>query len=118
MKITVIGYTDRHSEAYENDAGTLKILGPYRNEEVSDLLAKVQTDVVLLPSICPETYSYTTSEAIYSGYKVLAFDIGAPADRIRETGMGWLVQEISSDAVLRQLVEIDRERQASQDRSV
>lgn len=113
MKITVIGYTNLHNEAYENEAGTLKILGPYRNEEVSDLLAKVQTDVVLLPSIWPETYSYTTSEAIYSGYRVLAFDIGAPADRIRETGRGWLVQEISSDAVLRQLVEIDRERQAT-----
>lgn len=108
MRITVIGYTDVHNGDYENSKGTLKILGPYHNEDVSDLLAKYNTDIVLLPSICPETYSYTVSEAIYSGYKVLAFDIGAPSDRIRETRMGWLVKEISSDAIMAKLVEISK----------
>lgn len=108
MRITVIGYTDVHNGDYENSKGTLKILGPYNNEDVSDLLAKYNTDIVLLPSICPETYSYTVSEAIYSGYKVLAFDIGAPSDRIRETRMGWLVKEISSDAIMAKLVEISK----------
>lgn len=106
MKLTVIGYTDIHSGCYENDAGTLKITGPYNNEDVSDLLAEYHTDIVLLPSICPETYSYTVSEAIYSGYKVLAFNIGAPSERIRETGMGWLVDDISSEAILDKLAEI------------
>lgn len=106
MKITIIGYTDVHGSAYENADGTLRILGPYNNEDVSDLLAKYDTDIVLLPSICPETYSYTASEAIYSGYKILAFDIGAPSDRIRETKMGWLVKDISSAAMLGKLVEI------------
>lgn len=106
MKITVIGYTDVHHDIYENSHGTLKITGQYNNEEVSDLLAKYNTDIVMLPSICPETYSYTASEAIYSGYKVLAFDIGAPSDRIKETGMGWLVSDISSEAILDKLIEI------------
>ena len=108
MKLTVIGYTDIHSGCYENAAGTLKITGPYKNDDVSDLLAEYNTDIVLLPSICPETYSYTVSEAIYSGYKVLAFNIGAPSERIRETGMGWLVDDISSKAILEKLKEINK----------
>ena len=88
IKITVIGYTDIYSKAYVNKSGLLEITGAYDNGDVSDLLARYKTNIVLIPSICPETYSYTVSEAIYSGYKVLAFNMGAPADRIRETGMG------------------------------
>lgn len=106
IKITVIGYTDRQSSAYINESNTLEITGPYDNRQVSKLLADYNTAIVLIPSIWPETYSYTVSEAIYSGYKVLAFGMGAPADRIVETGMGWIVEEISSQAILEKLKEI------------
>lgn len=106
IKITVIGYTDRQSSAYINESNTLEITGPYDNRQVSKLLADYNTAIVLIPSVWPETYSYTVSEAIYSGYKVLAFNIGAPADRIVETGMGWIVDEISSQAILEKLKEI------------
>lgn len=96
VKITVIGYTDIYTKPYINKSGVFEVTGAYHNRDISDLLARYKTNIVLIPSIWPETYSYTVSEAIYSGYKVLAFNIGAPADRIRDTGMGWLVDEISS----------------------
>ena len=106
IKITVIGYTDIYPKAYVNKSGMLEISGAYDNRDVSDLLARYKTNIVLIPSIWPETYSYTVSEAIYSGYKVLAFNMGAPADRIRETGMGWLVNEVSSEALYKMIVSI------------
>ena len=56
--------------------------------------------IVLIPSICFETYSYTTSEAIYSGYPVISFNIGAPAERIKRYGCGWVINEMSSSAIL------------------
>ena len=106
IKITVIGYTDRHNSYYMSKDKMLEVTGPYDNNHVSDLLAKYETDIVLLPSICPETYSYTVSEAIYSGYKVIAFDMGAPSDRIRKTGMGYLVNEVKADSLLKCICDI------------
>ena len=40
-------------------------------------------DNVKLPSVWPETYSYTLSIALQAGLPVAAFDIGAIARRIR-----------------------------------
>lgn len=108
IKITIIGYTDRYTNSYKSADGIFEITGRYDNQKVSYLLAKYQTNIVLVPSIWPETYSYTTSEAIYSGYKVLAFDLGAPAERIRKTGMGWLVGEMNANALLEKIVAIKR----------
>lgn len=110
IKITVIGYTDIYPNAYVNKSRMLEVTGAYDNRDVSDLLARYKTNIVLIPSICPETYSYTVSEAIYSGYKVLAFNMGAPADRIRETGMGWLVDEVSSEALYKMIVNIRKQQ--------
>ena len=106
IKITVIGYTDKHNSYYISKDKMLEVTGPYDNNYVSDLLAKYETDIVLIPSIWPETYSYTVSEAIYSGYKVIAFDIGAPSDRIRETGMGYLVEKTECSELLKCIVDI------------
>lgn len=110
IKITIIGYTDKCDVSFKSSDGMFEITGKYDNSEVSNLLAKYRTDIVLIPSIWPETYSYTVSEAIYSGYKVLAFDIGAPAERIRRTKMGWLVAEINANALMSKIIEIINER--------
>ena len=106
IKITVIGYTDLHGEKYVSKNRMFEVTGRYDNKSVSTLLSDYRTNLVMIPSICPETYSYTVSEAIYSGYKVIAFDLGAPADRIRSMKMGWLVNEISSTAMLGKIIEI------------
>ena len=100
IKITVIGYTDKYGEAYVSDDGMFEVTGRYDNRQVSELFAKYKTNVVLIPSIWPETYSYTVSEATCSGYKVMAFKIGAPVDRITQQRMGWLIDSISAKALL------------------
>lgn len=106
IKVTVIGYTNLHDGNYVSEDGMFEVTGRYNASDVSDLLAVHSTNIVLIPSVWPETYSYTVSEAIYSGYKVLAFNMGAPADRIKTTGMGWLVDEVSSLAVLEKILVI------------
>lgn len=109
IKITVIGYTDVHGEQYISKDKMFEVTGRYENTNISTLLADYRTNIVMIPSIWPETYSYTVSEAIFSGYKVVAFNIGAPADRIRSTGMGWLIDEISSQSMLSKIQDIIKE---------
>ncbi len=65
--------------------------GYYKREELSKLLKENKIDIVCSLSICPETYSYTLTEIIASGVPVLALDIGAIAERIRENNFGWII---------------------------
>jgi len=44
--------------------------------------------LAFFPSVWPETYSYTLSEALRAGLFPVAFDIGAVAARIRAAGWG------------------------------
>lgn len=66
--------------------------------------------MVLIPSICPETYSYTTSEAIYSGYPCISFDIGAPAERIKKHNAGFVIKEISAKSLMKMIKKIVDDR--------
>jgi len=47
--------------------------------------------VAWLPSVWPETWCFTLSEAWCAGLPVVAFDLGAQAERIRHTGGGVLL---------------------------
>ena len=88
-----------------------EITGRYLNSDISKLLAKHEIGLVLIPSICSETYSYTTTEAMYSGYPVMFFNIGAPADRVRKLGGGWIINEISADSVMKKFEELANDRE-------
>jgi glycosyltransferase involved in cell wall biosynthesis len=61
----------------------ITITGRYNESEVFDLIAAEQPDIIFLPSIWPETYSYTLSIAMACGLPIAVFDIGAQAERLR-----------------------------------
>jgi GT2 family glycosyltransferase/glycosyltransferase involved in cell wall biosynthesis len=69
----------------------ISISGPYRPADVAGLLAAADLDLGLILSVGPETYSYTLSEYWSAGVPVMAYDLGAPAERIRATRGGVLV---------------------------
>lgn len=82
--------------------------GRYRREKVSQVLAQAQTAVVLCPSTFPETYCYTASEAMLSGYPVLSMNLGAQAVRILQHDAGWVLPQdtrAQGEAALRAWVE-------------
>ena len=99
VRLVVIGYTSRQNKAYQAPSGKFEITGPYDSAKISDLLAKQRVCLVLIPSIWPETFSYTTGEAIASGYPIIVFNLGAPAERVRRENAGIVVSEISADAM-------------------
>ncbi len=98
-KIVVIG-PDRDG-GHNTD---VLIHGQYQREELPDLMEKYGIDVIFIASIWPETFSYTTEEAMKMGMKVAAFDLGAPAERLKKYDKGILIEEISAKAALKQIL--------------
>lgn len=68
-------------------AAGVKVLGRYRDEHASKILQDVGAHVAWLPSVWPETYSYTLSLALSSHLRTFAFDLGAIGARLREAGL-------------------------------
>ena len=52
-------------------------------------LARLDPDLILLPSIWPETYCYTLSLALAAGVPPAVFDLGAQAERLSALGQGF-----------------------------
>ncbi len=67
------------------------ITGPYRAEQLPELLERHRVNVGFFPSIWPETFSYVTEEMIVMGLPVLAFDLGAPGERVVKNSNGMVI---------------------------
>jgi glycosyltransferase involved in cell wall biosynthesis len=93
----------RHAPGLE-----LRLAGNYAPRFLPLLLA--ETDIVVVPSIIPETYSIVTREAFANGIPVIASDIGALPDAIRPDGNGWLFEPGDAPALAALLVELDADR--------
>jgi glycosyltransferase involved in cell wall biosynthesis len=75
--------------------------GYYRGGELPLLLRRHGVRLVIVPSIWPEAHCLVISEAWLAGASVAAFDLGAPAERIRAHGGGWLAPlESGADGLL------------------
>lgn len=83
LHITVFGTLD----GMINDT-VVTVTGPYQRDDLPDLIESSGVNVFLLPSICPETFSYVTHELIELGVPLACFDLGAPADRVRNYPLG------------------------------
>ncbi len=86
--------------------------GQYKREELTKLLHENEIDLVCLFSIWSETYSYTLTEAISCGIPVLAFDIGAIAERIKKYNLGYIIP-ITSDVttIKKEIIRISKNKQ-------
>lgn len=112
VKLKVLGYTSNHSEPFVSDDRVIEITGQYPPEQVSDLLNELQIAMVLDLSIWPETYCFTVDEALFSGYPVLSFGLGAAAERIEWCNGGWIVPEVTMDSLLAKIKELLADRKA------
>jgi GT2 family glycosyltransferase/glycosyltransferase involved in cell wall biosynthesis len=82
VQFVVVGYTsnDEKSAAYG-----IEITGSYENDQVMTIIEQSRLDAIFLPSVWPETFSYTLSIALRTGLPIIAFDIGAIARRLTAT---------------------------------
>jgi GT2 family glycosyltransferase len=70
---------------------SINVLGPYKEEELEGLMLTYQPHVSFFPNQSPETYSYTLTHALRFGLHPIVTDIGAPAERISNSGIGSVV---------------------------
>ena len=70
---------------------TITATGSYETDDLPRLIAGERPDVIWLPSQVPETFSFTLSAALASGLPIVASNIGALADRLRDVPHATLV---------------------------
>lgn len=71
--------------------------GRYTPRQIKALATRHQVGLWLIPSICPETFSFATAEALSTGLPVLSFDLGAQADALRAAPNGHVTRVAPDD---------------------
>lgn len=79
--------------------------GPYKRENLKDLLYENGINIICFLQIWPETYSYTVNEAVSSCVPVISLNIGAGAERVKKYNLGWILPKNSSEKDLYDLIE-------------
>ncbi len=94
-RIVVVGTID-----YALPASIATVTGTYRPEQLPDILERHSVNIGLFPSICPETFSYVAEEMMMMEIPVVAFDIGAPGERVARYRRGCVLPPSSAEVVL------------------
>lgn len=94
LRIAVAGVIEGYGQPYHSSDGRFIVSGEYERSQLSAVLAALDTTIVGVLSIWEETYSYTTSEALLAGYPVLAFRLGAQAQRLEKYDCGWTMENL------------------------
>jgi GT2 family glycosyltransferase/glycosyltransferase involved in cell wall biosynthesis len=77
-----------------------KFTGKYKREELKGIILNSKIDIFLIPSIWPETFSYTTEEIIKMNIPLMVFNLGAPAERVKEYKNGYILDNINADSIV------------------
>ena len=90
-----------YAERLETDATgrPVRFCGPYRHAQLSAILAR--HDVLVVPSICEETFSLVTREALQAGLPVIAARRGALPEVIQDGVNGLLFEAGNADDLRR-----------------
>lgn len=76
------------------------VWGSYTPNDLPEILTYRRINVILMPSIVPETFSYTISEAMKMGLPIVAFDLGAQGSRVKQYELGKVVPLGASPEVI------------------
>lgn len=79
--------------------------GRYTRDELPDIVERHQIDMVLIASVVPETFSYTTQETIMMGLPVACFDLGAQAEYVRKYEKGIIIPQTECKAAVETLMD-------------
>jgi GT2 family glycosyltransferase len=72
-------------------SNSFEVTGRYDKKDLPEIVTKLNITEFLIPSICPETFSYTTDEIMQMGYPLIVFDLGAPAERVKHYKLGKVI---------------------------
>jgi glycosyltransferase involved in cell wall biosynthesis len=94
VQLHIYGTSSRHEPDFETvlrkAAGhddRIKFCGPYQAEEVTKVFQAI--DVLVIPSLCYESYSFTLHEALASRVPVIASGVACLNEKIQDSVNGW-----------------------------
>jgi glycosyltransferase involved in cell wall biosynthesis len=103
LKIIVVGLIDARC-----DTTVVSQTGPYRHEDLPGLIEASGANVMLFPSIWPETFSYVVQELMDMDLPVASFSFGAPAERLAAYPKGHVLATMDPASVLDELISFHR----------
>lgn len=98
VRIKLIGVSDE-----EIDSPVFSCTGRYTKGQLPWLTMQEDIDMFLIPSIWPETFSYTTSEIISMNMPVAVFPIGAPVERVVHYNKGLVISKTDPKTILTEM---------------
>ena len=98
IKIKIVGYTQK------NLFDRITQTGLYTPADLPEIMEKHNIDIIFIPSIWPETFSYTTQEAMQMGMRVACFNLGAPAERVKHYDNGLVIDKIDAQYALDKII--------------
>ncbi len=90
----------------ECNGKNVRVTGPYRREDLPGLLNQHKVNVVLFPSIIPETFSYVTQEIISLECPIVCFDLGGQAEQVRRYELGRIASAMTAESALQAIEEL------------
>lgn len=92
-----------------------KYHGEYQKKDLPKLLNDNHIDLILMLSICPESFSYVLSETIVSKIPVVALDIGAIGNRVKQMKIGSVIDYKSNySEIITEMHKVFEEKNYSQ----
>ena len=89
VPITVLGPSHGMPE-------NVRMHGKYEIDQLPALVEELKINVILFPSIVPETYSYVLTEVFEMKLPVVCFDLGAQSSRVGQYPLGIVIPVDSS----------------------
>jgi hypothetical protein len=86
-KVIIIG-----TFPYTIESNSLEVTGTYERSNLESIVISKNISRFLIPSICPETFSYTTEEVMQMGYPIFVFNLGAQAERVSNYSLGTVME--------------------------
>jgi len=107
VKWAIYGISDLHSEPGYYPDLNVTVYGKYRGfNELKEYVQNDGVDLIIFPSLCPESFSYTLSEAWALGVPVLVSNLGALKERVEKTGGGWIVDVSDTSIIEKKILDI------------
>ena len=78
----------------------VNVHGSYVANDLPEIIGESGINVILMPSIVPETFSYTISEAMAMGLPIVVFNIGAQGNRVKQYQLGKVIPLGSSPELI------------------
>lgn len=90
IRICLIGTPEE-----EIDSPAFVQTGRYSREQIPRLTLEMDIDVFFIPSIWPETFSYTTSEIMSMEMPLAVLEVGAPVERVKKYSRGCVIPRLA-----------------------